>query len=211
MSDEPESLPIESFPPEIARLRAEIARLQAELATAAEEARALRSLAHEDALTRLLNRRGFEQDLARALAYARRYRTPAAVLLIDLDRFKPINDRHGHQAGDAALRHVADLLRSHLRASDLVARLGGDEFAVLLWQVDAVVARQKADSLEDVLSLSPCAWKGVSLPVSGSIGAAPITPADDPAAVLARADEAMYRRKAERRGRARPELRAVRR
>lgn len=190
-------------PQEVVRLRAEIERLRAALGAASAEAESLRSLAHEDALTGLLNRRGFVHELSRGLSYAQRYGAPAAVLLVDLDRFKPINDGFGHEAGDAALRHAATLLRSNLRASDLIGRIGGDEFAILLWQVAPIVARQKADSLETVLAAAPCEWRGASLAVSASIGSAPVEPRDDVRSSLARADAAMYRRKAERRRAAR--------
>src|SRR5215207_388792 len=102
----------------------ELRRRVEKLSVALEEARAhavrLEALAHEDPLTGLLNRRGFLRDLTRALAYGSRYNAPAALLIVDLDAFKPVNDHYGHGAGDRALRHVADMLRSRVRASDSV-------------------------------------------------------------------------------------------
>jgi diguanylate cyclase (GGDEF)-like protein len=92
----------------------------------------VRHLALHDPLTELPNRRLLEAFAQRTLAMERRNRHGSAVLLIDLDGFKPINDRHGHEAGDAVLRAVAERIRSALRASDLSARIGGDEFAVVL-------------------------------------------------------------------------------
>ena len=104
--------------------------IQAEWKIAELEARA-----DVDPLLDILNRRGFERELARSLAYVKRYGTAAALVFIDLDGFKAVNDRHGHAAGDALLKAVARQLTGHVRASDVVARLGGDEFAVLMWNV----------------------------------------------------------------------------
>lgn len=180
------------------RLRAEIAALRAELATARAEVARLEALALEDPVTNLLNRRGFLRELDRALAFARRYGSSAALLLADLDRFKPINDHWGHAAGDAALRHVAGVLRANLRASDSIGRIGGDEFAVLLWQVDDATAQQKADALSRILAATPVVVEGEPLSVEASIGATSLQGSDDVAAVLDRADRAMYARKSER-------------
>ena len=189
---------------ETALLRAEIARLQGETLRLQAEIERLETLSQEDALTQLLNRRGFLRDLDRALAFTERYGATAALLLLDLDRFKPINDRWGHAVGDLALCHVAQLLRGNLRSSDSIGRLGGDEFLILLWQVDEAVARQKADALERILALSPLAYGPDTIPVTGSIGSTSLMRGDDALAVLARADAAMYRRKRERAGDAPP-------
>ena len=117
------------------RLAAEVERLELELAAARSEIVALAAHVDTDPLTGVLNRRGFERELKRALAYLKRYDTSAALLFVDLDRFKAINDSHGHAAGDAVLRAVAMVIARQVRASDLVARLGGDEFVVLLWNL----------------------------------------------------------------------------
>jgi diguanylate cyclase (GGDEF)-like protein len=183
---------------ELARLREQLARLEAENARLRADRAAFELLCHEDPLTGVLNRRGFERDLGRAIAYADRYATPAALLLLDLDGFKAINDRHGHAAGDLALRHAADILRGNLRTSDFLGRIGGDEFAILLWHVTAAVALRKADALEAALADQPLAVDGEELRVEGSIGATSLRPGDDASAVLRRADRAMYSRKAGR-------------
>jgi len=114
------------------RLVKEVERLEAELAAARAEAVALATTAERDPLTGVLNRRGFERELERSLAYVRRYGANAALVYLDLDAFKPVNDRHGHAAGDTVLKTAAAALVGNVRASDLVARIGDDEFVVLL-------------------------------------------------------------------------------
>src|SRR5437660_9578831 len=117
------------------RLVAEVERLELELAAARARMAELEARAEIDPLTDVLNRRGFQRELKRSLAYVKRYGPSAALLYLDLDAFKAINDRHGHAAGDAVLKAVAMVINRHVRASDVVARLGGDEFAVLLWNI----------------------------------------------------------------------------
>ena len=163
-------------------------------------AQTLESLALEDPLTGLLNRRGFFRDLARAIAYRSRYATPAALLLADLDRFKMINDSYGHEVGDRSLMHLADLLRRNVRASDSVGRLGGDEFALILWHLDEKTALQKAASLQAIVASSPVTVGDVTLALGTSIGVAMLEASETPEDLVARADRAMYRQKAERKG-----------
>jgi diguanylate cyclase (GGDEF)-like protein len=110
-----------------------------------ERMRELEREAGQDALTGLGNRRRFEEDLAAAIARSRRDGTTGALLMLDLDRFKQVNDSHGHPAGDRAIKEVAETLRQRTRASDSLARLGGDEFAVILPRCsgeDAVIAAE---------------------------------------------------------------------
>jgi diguanylate cyclase (GGDEF)-like protein len=179
------------------RLAAEVERLEAELAAARTEAAALAAKAERDPLTDVLNRRGFERELERALSYVERYGGGAALIYLDLDGFKPVNDRHGHAAGDAVLKAVARALVHHVRASDLVARLGGDEFALLLWNIAPDDADAKAVAMEDLIATAT--QKG---PARGTVGASAgvtmMTVDDTPAEALARADAAMYARKTER-------------
>jgi len=94
--------------------------------------RRLRHLATHDPLTGLLNRGAFDAELERSIAFARRFESAAALLALDIDRFKYINDTYGHAVGDGTLRRVADILRARLRETDVFARLGGDEFGVIL-------------------------------------------------------------------------------
>ena len=191
----------------VMRLTAEVERLAAQLEQSRARLNDLEAMIEIDPLTDLLNRRGFERELKRALAYVKRYGASAALLFIDLDAFKPVNDRHGHAAGDAVLKTVAATLTRHVRASDSVARLGGDEFVVLLWNVSAQAAFAKAAALETLIATAPVPWGAGALVTGASAGVAPIGPADTAAGLLARADAAMYARKRERRSA--PGVRAV--
>lgn len=181
------------------RLAAEVARLEAQLELSRARIADLEAKIDVDPLTELLNRRGFERELKRSVAYVKRYGTSAALIYLDLDSFKPVNDRHGHAAGDAVLRAVAAALGGEVRASDVVARLGGDEFVVLLWNVSGPDAAAKAAALEQAIYATPVRWGRSTLVVGASAGVALIGALDAPAELLARADTAMYARKAERR------------
>ena len=180
------------------RLRAEVDRLTGELEAAQAQVARLEALAHEDELTGLLNRRGFLRDLHRAIAFASRYDVSAALLLVDLDAFKPVNDTYGHITGDRALRHVAEILRSQVRASDTVARLAGDEFVLIIWHVDEETARRKAEALEAAIAASALVMGAATLQLSASVGAALLQADETADGALARADRAMYGRKRER-------------
>jgi diguanylate cyclase (GGDEF)-like protein len=182
------------------RLAEEVDRLELELATARSRMAALEARAEIDPLTDLVNRRGLERELKRALAYVKRYGTSAVLVYLDLDGFKSVNDGHGHAAGDAVLKAVAMVLARQVRASDLVARLGGDEFVVLMWNLAEADARSKARSLETAVSRMTAPYGEAMLSVGASAGHAMLLPLDSPAAVLERADRAMYARKTGRRG-----------
>ena len=172
------------------------ARKQAE-AVLQQNLETLHHDAHHDALTGLPNRVSFEERLERALAEAARYGRRLAVLFVDLDGFKRINDVHGHAAGDSALVEVAGRLSSALRASDTLARLHGDEFVVLLPEVDADSdARGVAATLLDAIA-PPFDIDGQSSSLTASIGLS-VYPRDaaDAAGLLRVADAAMYRAKA---------------
>jgi diguanylate cyclase (GGDEF)-like protein len=192
------SPPSEDASAELRDLRSRIERLSVALEDARAYAARLEALAHEDALTGVLNRRGFLRDLTRAIAYSARYDAPAALLFVDLDAFKPVNDRYGHGIGDRALKHVADLLRANVRLSDSVGRLGGDEFALIIWQVDEAAAEQKARIVEDLIANSPLTMGAGTLRLGASVGATLLRADESAENALARADRAMYARKAER-------------
>jgi diguanylate cyclase (GGDEF)-like protein len=180
------------------RLAAEVERLERELAAARTQMAALEARADVDPLTDVLNRRGFQRELKRSLAYVKRYGPSAALLYLDLDGFKAINDRHGHAAGDAVLKAVAMVINRLVRASDLVARLGGDEFAVLLWNIGEADARKKALTIEAAVARTTATHAGTTLSIGASAGVALLLPLDNSADVIERADRAMYERKAAR-------------
>jgi diguanylate cyclase (GGDEF)-like protein len=184
----------------VMRLAAEVDALAAQLQDSRARILDLEARVDVDPLTDVLNRRSFERELKRSLAYVKRYGTSAALIYIDLDGFKPVNDRHGHGAGDAVLKAIAAALLRNVRASDVVARIGGDEFAVLLWNVDGANAAAKAGALEAAVYGTPVRWNASTLVVGGSAGVALLGALDTPADVIARADAAMYARKDERKG-----------
>ncbi|TXI17722.1 MAG: GGDEF domain-containing protein [Roseateles sp.] len=185
------------------QVQARTAELQA-----ANEALAL--LATQDGLTGLANRRSLDQRLAEAQALYQRYASqggrPHALLLIDLDHFKLINDRHGHPVGDEVLRRVAALLRQSVRATDLVARFGGEEFAVLLpGCAGADEALAVAEKMRAAIAAADFAVAGRQ---TASLGVSLASSADvSPAELLQRADEALY--EAKRAGRNRVVLRSA--
>jgi diguanylate cyclase (GGDEF)-like protein len=158
----------------------------------------LRHLADHDPLTGLLNRRRFEEELVDRLAQAARYGEGGAVLLLDLDHFKHINDSLGHHAGDAVIRGVAELLQEQMRETDVLARLGGDELAMILPHADEDRARAVADKLVDAVREHRAAFKGEGLRVTTSIGVAIISTSARQTAeeLMVQADIAMYDAKA---------------
>jgi diguanylate cyclase (GGDEF)-like protein len=149
-------------------------------------------LATHDQLTGVLNARAFAERLAQELERNRRYARPLALLYLDLDDFKAVNDSHGHQTGDAVLRLVADAMRASVRQADVVGRLGGDEFALLMPETDAsladAAAMRLAASLKKIFQGTPTVT--ASIGVVASHGANANT--DE---LLRRADQAMYEAK----------------
>jgi diguanylate cyclase (GGDEF)-like protein len=174
---------------EIARLRDEIARLQSKV-------QQLDQLAHLDPLIGLPNRRGFMRQLDALIARVQRYGDHGAMLFVDIDGLKGINDRHGHQAGDEALIRVSEMLVSGVRSGDCVARLGGDEFGILLEHADEAIAAETATRLVERIAACEFSHEGAALPLSVAIGVGIIAADDDAEAVMDRADEAMYLKKA---------------
>jgi diguanylate cyclase (GGDEF)-like protein len=152
----------------------------------------LESLAVTDPLTGLLNRRGFEREMERALATARRYRDIGVLIYVDLDGFKPINDTLGHAAGDEVLKRVAQILVENVRDSDRVARVGGDEFVALLTRTEREGGLARAETLDALINSALVSWGGRMIPVRASFGFQLYGADDDSETLLARADEAMY-------------------
>jgi diguanylate cyclase (GGDEF)-like protein len=181
---------------DVEQLIAEIGELRGRIAQLQERVEQLDLLAHEDSLVELPNRRGFMRALERLIDRVSRYQEKSALLFVDLDGLKLINDSFGHQAGDEALIQVARLLVGGVRKSDIVARIGGDEFAILLSHSDEESARETASRLIDVIANSDFVHHGQPLPLSVAIGAAAIRSEDTPETAMARADHEMYRKKA---------------
>jgi diguanylate cyclase (GGDEF)-like protein len=161
-----------------------------------------RHLALHDALTGLATRLLLQDRLSVAAERARRHRTGLAVMMVDLDSFKEINDTYGHQAGDEVLQVTAKRLLRAVRTEDTVARLGGDEFIVLLADLtDSRVVEKIAANIVESLAV-PIPFEGREVPISGSVGVCAASAADpDSDALLRNADAALYRAKAKGRGR----------
>jgi diguanylate cyclase (GGDEF)-like protein len=171
---------------------AALERLAAQRDEFAAKLAAAEELADRDALVHVLNRRAFLRELHRTMSEVERYKTPAAVLYIDLDGFKALNDNYGHAAGDAVLTHVGRLLMDSIRESDVVGRLGGDEFGVILNRVGAEEAKAKAELLNSQVNSGAIIHAGVAHRIAASVGVHAIAVVEDPELAIARADEAMY-------------------
>lgn len=153
--------------------------------------------AMHDELTGLLNRRGFLQSLNNAVSFSRRYNIPACLVFVDLNKFKQINDTHGHAAGDLVLKTVGRRIKRQVRSSDIVARLGGDEFVILLWQVTESIARWRGNLLVEAVCRSELSIsEDLILRIGASAGVAVIGNEENPSQLLDRADKAMYQAKA---------------
>ena len=195
---------IQQLEVEKAQKDAEIAHLRmVELAAALTEAQRLHALAdaqaRTDGLTGVLNRRALDEGLRAATDQAREAETPLSVALVDMDFFKKINDRLGHEVGDTTLRRAAHLLRSQCRDTDLVARYGGEEFALVFPETDLTTALALCERLRELMVIQE--WTRVHPSLSSvtvSIGVSsldPAAPLDTPATLLARADQNLYRAK----------------
>ena len=151
--------------------------------------REARQLADLDALTGLHNRRYFHETLAREVDRAHRYERQLALVLIDVDSFKEINDRMGHLAGDAALAEIAARIRKVVRSADVPCRVGGDELAVIVPEAESGQARQLVGRIQRAVSSEPIARAGR---VRVSAGVADLQPNDDGTSFFERADESLY-------------------
>jgi diguanylate cyclase (GGDEF)-like protein len=168
-----------------------------------ERMQELERQASQDTLTGLSNRRRFEEDLAAAMARSRRDGSTGALLMLDLDRFKQVNDSQGHPAGDRLIKEIAEVLRGRTRESDSLARLGGDEFAVILPRCSREEGRLAAEAIADEVRDHRC--DEATRPVTVSIGVSMFgtDPRTSVATVVSEADAAMYAAKDEGRGRVR--------
>ncbi len=181
------------------RSRATIRTLRSKLKEAERRIAELEAAADTDFLLEVPNRRGFERELARAIAYMTRYRASGALIVLDVDRLKPINDSFGHAAGDEVLKAIVGTLKRQVRASDVLGRLGGDEFALLLWNLSETDAKAKAAMFEQAIDDLSFTFRGQHVTAGASAGVALLGPQADAAHALEEADAAMYVRKAHRR------------
>jgi diguanylate cyclase (GGDEF)-like protein len=179
----------------LTELHEENEAMRRELKDARTRIAQLERLADEDSLAPIANRRAFVRELSRMIAFTRRYGSPSSVVYFDVNGMKQINDTHGHPAGDAALRHVAETLCNNVRSSDIVGRLGGDEFGVILTQTGQEQATAKAISLAEAIGGTVLHWGNIEIPVSAAYGVYSFSGSDDAQVAIEAADQAMYKQK----------------
>lgn len=179
--------------------RAELHRLRKKLKQTLARIEELEASANTDFLLGIPNRRGFESELNRAISYIQRYHAGGALIVLDVDRLKPINDSFGHAAGDEVLKAIVAVLLHQVRSSDVIGRLGGDEFALLLWNLTESDAHAKAAALEQAIDALGFVFDGHTVTAGASAGVALLGPHSQAGQALEEADCAMYVRKAQRR------------
>jgi diguanylate cyclase (GGDEF)-like protein len=162
----------------------------------AEYQRRLVDAALRDPLTGLYNRRHFDERLGAELSAARRHGTPLTLMVVDVDHFKNINDTHGHLAGDAVLRQVAEVLQAAMRKEDVVARFGGEEFVVIARSTDLAGASRFAERIRRQIEERVCSFERLELQVTASIGIAELGAEGGAQDLLDAADRALYQAKA---------------
>ncbi len=177
-------------------LQKENERLRKEVESLEMRVEELDRVAHMDVLVPVANRRGLVRQLEIAIARRARHKICSALLFVDVDGLKSLNDTFGHTVGDAALLALTDVMVKSVRRTDLVARLGGDEFAILIDHTDEKSAIDTARRLVRAAANCEFLHEGERLPLGIAVGFTLIEPDDDPEAVLDRADKEMYRDKA---------------
>lgn len=184
---------------QLAAMRDQLSALQRENASLRIANAELERIVVRDTLTPLFNRRHFISCLNERIGRVGRYGLKAAVMFVDLDNMKGINDDYGHAAGDFALVHTAELIVGAIRSTDVAARIGGDEFALIVDSINPDQAIRKMQSIDRVIRESVCRYGDNILPITASMGCTPVEADDTEFKVIARADTAMYRQKRERR------------
>lgn len=180
---------------EFALLREQMRATEDEAARLRENLSELRHRANTDALTRMPNRHAYHERLTQEYNRWRRYRHKLTLAIGDIDHFKRINDQHGHMAGDAILKEVAQLLTGGIRESDFVARHGGEEFVLLMPETGLMEAQKAVDKLREAIAEKPISMGEHHLPVTISFGVAEFENDDVPRDVYTRADTALYKAK----------------
>ena len=156
----------------------------------------LESLSVTDELTQLLNRRGFLQQFQFSLSISRRNKTGGSLMILDLDKFKQINDTYGHLAGDEVLKNVGIAISTVVRESDIVGRIGGDEFSILLPGASPVTVTERISQIRSAISELQFSWNYKNLIISGSIGRCDYLGHENEQEILNFADTSMYKQKA---------------
>ena len=179
------------------RLEDDLVCTRYQLETQAQELDRTRHEARIDALSGVANRKAFDETLQYLLSSYHREQHPFALLLLDVDHFKWINDTHGHAAGDLAVQNLAEFLKSLVRSNDFVSRFGGDEFSILFSKIDREIAVTVADRIRVAIARHPFSFgdNGERIAVTCSLGLATVTEGDTAESIFARADEALYRSK----------------
>jgi diguanylate cyclase len=173
-------------------LQAALADAKAEIEWQRSELRRSIREARTDALTGLPNRRAFDQELSRSIATFRRKAMPFCLVMMDIDRFKQLNDQHGHMIGDQVLKAFARCLTETFRETDFVTRYGGEEFAAILPQTTLREALTCADRARNSIALYRCSAGEIELTVTASFGVKEITAGETNAEIITRTDEALY-------------------
>jgi diguanylate cyclase (GGDEF)-like protein len=176
----------------VAKLMAAAADAERKLAAQARRIAELEAMSYTDELTGLYNRRGMSEAIGRALSAAQRHNETGGLAYLDLDGFKAINDKYGHEAGDTMLRAAADAIRSQIRTTDTAARLGGDEFAVLFAKGEPSALRAKAERVRIILMNTWVDLGAAKVAIRASMGFAQYRPGMTRDRLIAAADSAMY-------------------
>jgi diguanylate cyclase len=182
---------------DLVHARERIARAEQQIESLKRELETINALLRVDPLTGALNRRGLEETYAREAARAERHATALSLVLLDLDDFKQINDRFGHEAGDRALVHFVKCARASLRPQDALARIGGEEFVLLLPQTALEAALAAAQRLQRALAHAPVHHGSAKLALAFSAGGVERRAGEALETLLGRADRALYRAKRE--------------
>ncbi|RMG85860.1 MAG: diguanylate cyclase [Candidatus Dadabacteria bacterium] len=180
---------------EVERLRQAVSRLEEEVETHRERAREAREQSLRDPLTGCFNRLAYEERVRAEEARWRRYESPLSVIVLDVDKFKGINDRFGHRAGDKVLKAIAQIAGSQIREVDFFGRYGGEEFVVLLPETPLEAAVKVAEKIRRSVEAFRFHARGEPVPITVSCGVAQFRPGDTAATAFQRADEALYRAK----------------
>lgn len=181
----------------IMMLMSEVDSMRKDLELAHRKISELERLADQDSLLAISNRRAFVREMTRMISYSQRYGINSSLIYLDLNDLKKINDTYGHQAGDTALSHMANIIVRNLRDSDIVGRLGGDEFGIILPKADEKTARKKARLLVGAITNTPLDWQGRKVTLKVAYGIHPLMGHESADQALDKADQNMYAHKRE--------------